>query len=268
MKAKLSLAVGLAALLATILVGCSMFGSNPAPPTAFEQKLFDVTTNFVTRVQTNTVTLTNSVIIPVTQTNIVLQTVQVTNITGIVVPQMNTTFTYQTVFQTNTVVTTNAVTVTNTVPSYDYKPNAAAQTGAGIAGTLANVGLPGVGSLVSMGIIGALGIYGKLRGNKVAGALAQGIETARAVIQTTPQGQQLDANFKAWLVAHQSAAGVITDITSIVGKTVNTPTGEAIAQSGANQVTAGLPDIVAVQTAPPGTASGPTITTTTPPPKV
>jgi hypothetical protein len=261
---------GFVGLCATIplIVSCSLFGNNAAPPTAFEQSLFDVTTNFVARVQTNQVYVTNSVMIPIVQTNIVMQTVTITNTVGLVVPTMNPIFQYQTVWQTNQIVATNTVTATNWVPQFTYVPNAAATNYAGIAGTLSNFGLPGVGSLVSMGVIGALGIWGKLRGNKVAGALAQGIETARTVIQTTPQGQQLDANFKAWLVAHQSAAGVINAVTGIVNSQINTPTGEAIAQSGANQITAGLPAIVAVTTAAPGTPTGPTITTAVAPPKV
>jgi len=45
---------------------------------------------------------------------------------------------------------------------------------------------------------------------------------------------------------------------------VNTPTGQAISQAAANQITANLPVIVAVQTTAPGTATGPTITTAIP----
>jgi hypothetical protein len=38
----------------------------------------------------------------------------------------------------------------------------------------------------------------------------QGVEAARAVLTTTPQGQAADAAFVKWLMEHQNEAGVFT----------------------------------------------------------
>jgi len=44
--------------------------------------------------------------------------------------------------------------------------------------------------------------YRQLRNRKVNEALVQGVETARAVLTTTPQGQAVDAQFVKWLMDH------------------------------------------------------------------
>lgn len=215
--------------LVSLLTGCQLFGKNAAPPTAFDQKAFNIITNTVYDVKT----VTN--VIPLYQTNVQLEVMTLTNEQKQIVQ----------VFATNyiPVLTYSNVVhdVTNAHEVYDYThPSQTSQTVASVAGTLSNMGLPGIGSLVSMALIGGLGIYGKLRGNKVAGALAQGIETAREVMKTTPQGQELDAKYQAWLVSHQAAAGVISAVTDIVNKQINTPMGEAVATSAAKQITAGI----------------------------
>lgn len=229
-KSMLAVAIVVPCLFAIPLItGCNLFGKNAAPPTAFDRKAFDVVTNIVYKVEN----VTNH--IPVYDTNYQVEVITITNEQNVV----------KQVFATNYIPIINfsnqVVTVTNRVEQYDYShPSQTSQTVSSIAGTLSNMGMPGIGSLVSMGIIGALGIYGKLRGNKTSAALAQGIETAREVIKTTPQGQALDAEYQKWLVSHQSAAGVINAVTAIVNKNVNTPTGEAIAESAAKSITSGI----------------------------
>jgi len=47
-------------------------------------------------------------------------------------------------------------------------------------------------------------------------ALVQGVETARAVLTTTPQGQAVDAQFVKWLMDHQKEAGVFTTVSGLV----------------------------------------------------
>ena len=47
-------------------------------------------------------------------------------------------------------------------------------------------------------------------------ALVQGVETARAVLTTTPQGKAADAQFVKWLMDHQREAGVFTTVSDLV----------------------------------------------------
>ena len=54
--------------------------------------------------------------------------------------------------------------------------------------------------------------YRQVRNRKVNEALIQGVETARAVLTTTPQGQAADAQFVKWLMEHQKEAGVFTTV--------------------------------------------------------
>lgn len=229
-KSLLAVAIIVPCLFAIpLLTGCNLFGKNAAPPTAFDRKAFDVVTNIVYKVEN----VTNH--IPIYDTNYQVEVITITNEQNVV----------KQVFATNYIPIINfsnqVVTVTNRVEQYDYShPSQTSQTVSSIAGTLSNMGMPGIGSLVSMGIIGALGIYGKLRGNKTSAALAQGIETARSVLLETPQGQELDAKYKAWLIQNQSAAGVLNAVTSILNKSGNTPAGEAMADAAAKEIVKGV----------------------------
>ena len=45
---------------------------------------------------------------------------------------------------------------------------------------------------------------------------AKGVETARAVLEATPQGQAADAAFVKWLMEHQKEAGVFTTVSGLV----------------------------------------------------
>ena len=54
--------------------------------------------------------------------------------------------------------------------------------------------------------------YRQVRNRKVNEALVQGVETARAILTTTPQGQAADAQFVKWLMDHQKEAGVFTTV--------------------------------------------------------
>ncbi len=90
--------------------------------------------------------------------------------------------------------------------------------------------------------------YRQLRNRKVNEALVQGVETARAVLTTTPQGQAADAQFVKWLMEHQKEAGVFASVSTLVDQVSDNPaakmTAQEIAQrvqraqqqSGANQV--------------------------------
>ena len=56
-------------------------------------------------------------------------------------------------------------------------------------GSVVNTFAPGIGSIVALAMAGLYHGYRQIRNRKVTEALVQGIETARAVLTTTPQGQ-------------------------------------------------------------------------------
>ena len=65
---------------------------------------------------------------------------------------------------------------------------------------------------------------------KVNEALVQGVETARAILTTTPQGQAADAQFVKWLMDHQKGAGVFTTVSSLVEQLSDNPAARLTAQ--------------------------------------
>jgi hypothetical protein len=65
--------------------------------------------------------------------------------------------------------------------------------------------------------------YRQVRNRKMNEALIQGVETARAVLETTPQGQAADAQFVKWLMEHQKEAGVFTTVSTLVDSLCDNP---------------------------------------------
>jgi ATP-dependent protease Clp ATPase subunit len=159
-------------------------------------------------VYTNTVVVTNFVPTIIERTNVVLATNELSGeVIGQVVREpVATNFVelvqtnYVRVFETNFV----SVPVTNLVA----QPGAESmiQGAAMITNTLA----PGLGSLVALALGGLYHGYRQVRNRKVNEALVQGVETARAILETTPQGQAADAQFVRWLMEHQKEAGIFT----------------------------------------------------------
>jgi hypothetical protein len=64
----------------------------------------------------------------------------------------------------------------------------------------------------------------------------QGVETARAVLTTTPQGQAADAQFVKWLMDHQKEAGVFTTVSGLVEQLSDNPAAKMTAQEIAQRV--------------------------------
>jgi hypothetical protein len=58
-----------------------------------------------------------------------------------------------------------------------------------------NTFAPGIGSILALALGGLYHGYRQIRNRKVNEALIQGVETARAILTTTPQGQTADAQF-------------------------------------------------------------------------
>jgi hypothetical protein len=130
------------------------------------------------------------------------------------------------VYYTNVV----QVPVTNLVA----KPEAEAAISA--AGSVVNTFAPGIGSIVALALAGLYHGYRQVRNRKVNEALVQGVETARAVLTTTPQGQAVDAQFVKWLMDHQKEAGVFTTVSGLVEQLSDNPAARLTAQEIAARV--------------------------------
>lgn len=163
----------------------------------------------VVEVVTNTVVVSRSVAGPM-GTNVVTEVV--TNL----VP----------VFYTNMV----RVAVTNLAA----RPEALASIEA--AGVAVNTFMPGVGSLIALVLGGLYHGYRQLRNRKVNEALVQGVETARAILTTTPQGQAADVQFVKWLMDHQKEAGVFATVSDLVERVSDGPAATVTAQEIARRL--------------------------------
>jgi hypothetical protein len=188
----------------------------------------------VVHVFTNTLVVTNVVPVVLERTNIVfvtnafnggvsgyatreaIATNMVTAVVTNVVP----------VFMTNMV----SVPVTNLVA----RPGAEATIQA--AGSVINSFAPGVGSIVALALGGLYHGYRQVRNRKVNEALVQGVETARAVLATTPQGQVVDEQFVRWLMDHQQEAGVFSTVSELVDQYSDNPAAKLTAEEIAARV--------------------------------
>ena len=188
----------------------------------------------VVQVLTNTVVVTNTVPQVVERTSLVYVT---NNATGAVSG-----------YATREPVATNMVAalLTNFVPVYYTnivqvpvtnlvaKPEALAAIEA--TGSVVNTFMPGIGSILALALGGLYHGYRQVRNRKVNEALIQGVETARAVLTTTPQGQAADAQFVKWLMNHQKEAGVFTTVSGLVEELTDNPAAKMTAQEIAQRV--------------------------------
>ena len=181
-------------LLSALITGCA------SAPTRLEQKLFDIRTN-----QIPTVTLV---------TNIVPVYADSGNPSGVAGSPI--------AWRTNVTVTTNFA------EAYTYTPSATAARVASAANFLGPWGQ--LAGMVLGGLIGAYGILRSSRAAKTAGVLAQVIETGRQVLQSTPQGQTLDQQWKTWMIQHQAEQGVISDVVKLLNQVVDEPSAKITAQ--------------------------------------
>jgi len=122
------------------------------------------------------------------------------------------------------------VPVTNLVA----KPAAIATIDA--TGSIINTFMPGVGSIFALALGGLYHGYRQVRNRKVNEALVQGVERARAILTTTPQGQVADAQFVKWLMAHQKEAGVFSTVSTLVEQLSDNPAAKLTAQELADRL--------------------------------
>jgi hypothetical protein len=127
---------------------------------------------------------------------------------------------------------TNLVSVPTT--NLVAKPEALATIEA--AGNVVNTFLPGIGSILALALGGLYHGYRQIRNRKVNAALVQGVETARAILETTPQGQQADAAFVKWLMVDQKRAGVFTTVADLVDTVADNPAARLAAEGIAKRV--------------------------------
>ena len=127
---------------------------------------------------------------------------------------------------------TNIVAVTYT----NWLERPAIVAGIGAAGTVVDTFVPGVGTLISLALAGLYGAWARLKNRKVNEALVQGVETARAVLTTTAQGQAVDAQVVKWLMEHQKEAGVFATVSGLVDQLSDNPAAKMTAQEIADRV--------------------------------
>lgn len=106
--------------------------------------------------------------------------------------------------------------ITNTV----YEPSVIAQGGTELIGSLP---LPGAKTAAILGGW-LLTAFAGWKNKKLAVALVKGIDAGRQILQTTPEGQRLDAKFKDALIDHQETANVL----NAAAKLVNQYTGDTV----------------------------------------
>jgi hypothetical protein len=156
------------------------------------------------------------------QTNMVVVTKAAPGAVGGVAIETN----FVPVFYTNFV----HVPVTNLVA----RPEALAAIEA--TGSIVNAFMPGIGSAAALALGGLYHLYRQVRNRKVVATLVQGVETARAVLGTTPQGQAADALLVKWLMEHQKEAGVFTAVSGLVERLSDNPAARVTAQDIAERV--------------------------------
>lgn len=223
MKTKIFVASGLIGLALALLAGCAS-----KPPSAFEQKYFNITTNPpVIAVVTN--------LVPVTlyKTNEVVQTI--TNTQNVVE------------YRTNLIpvaVTTNiearTALVTNHPETYNLTPKPEAiqpiQTIGGLIGNFF-----GAGGIVTTGIGALFSLWGVLRSKKnygTAAQLAQTIETLRTFVQQLPNGQAYDTALVQWMQQHQAETGTINQVLALLANEVSNPDAQVAAEHIRQAITA------------------------------
>lgn len=212
-----------------LIIGCSSF-KNGSPPTAFEEKLFNVQTNYLPVV----VAQTNIVPVYIYRTNVVPV------VTTIGVNQFVTNFIPVAIAQTNFQPVTAYV--TNQVPQYSYAPNSTTNS---IEAAVS--GIPVYGTLASTAIAGLAAVWGWFRSSKqgtAAATLAQGTETILEFIKQLPNGSAYNTALQNWLQSHQADTGALDTVMSILERSVSNPDAQIAAQQVRAEIAALNPALI------------------------
>ena len=211
--------LGLIGLTGLIGLMGLMGGCASAPPSALEQHFFEVRTNVIPVIVpvTNVVEMTNWATVTVTNR------VEVINEKEVVVPVTNVTL--------HSIWATNVVTVTNQVEAYTFVPGTNAVAVTETAREIGGLWGPW-GELIGLILGGVFGIWGLLRSsraNKTAAVLAQVIETGKQLLRLTPQGNELDATWTAWMKEHQRETGTMLAVIQLLNNVVDEPSAKQVA---------------------------------------
>lgn len=220
----MKLFAALAIFCSIVLVGCSAFRSGtggppmPPSPTALDRFLFQIKTQQISQVVTqhhiDYITITNNLPVYLERPVYVTQTVDVGTV--LITTNIQVITNYQTFVETAHY--TNYIVLTNQLERYEYEPKESIKEGAGTIGTIVNTFTPGVGGLISTALVGALGIWARLRSRKANIALVQSVETARQIIDQIKSDPNLPQRFKDFLIDHQREEGVFELISGLVKK--------------------------------------------------
>jgi hypothetical protein len=194
--------------IVTIFIG----GCASTPPTAVEQKFFDIKTNvlYVNKIETNVVPIT------VVHTNIVIDNV------GVTVTNYTPVLSY----------ITNTVFVTKTNESYVFTPGQGAADVRTVGTEVGNIF--GVGGMVgtALGALFSLWRYIRSKKNYVTAAnIAQTVETMREFIKSLPDGARYDNELVNWMQKNQANAGVLQSVIALVAREVSNPDAKDAAQN-------------------------------------
>jgi len=223
-----AVAAGALALLVACASGCASWDR-----AAYRQEV-TCTNQPVVDVLTNAVVQTSTVPVVVERTNVVYVTNAPTGAVAVYVAREPV--------ATNlvTAVVTNFVPVFYTnlvqVPVTNLVGRAETEALIEATGSVVNTFAPGIGSILALALAGLYHGYRQVRNRKVNEALVQGVETARAILTTTPQGQAADAQFVKWLMDHQKEAGVFTTVSGLVEQLSDNPAARLTAQEIAQRV--------------------------------
>ena len=219
--------VGVAVMLGAALTAIGMLSGCSTLDRAYRQQV-TWTNAPVVGVVTNTVVVTNVVPVVLERTNVVFVTNAVSGaVAGVLVREPVAT-------NMVTAVVTNFVPVAYTnyveVPVTNLVSNPVAEASISAAGSVINMFAPGIGGIVALALGGLYHGYRQVRNRKVNEALVQGVETARAVLTSTPQGQAVDAQFVKWLMDHQKEAGIFATVSDLVDQVSDSPAAKMTAQ--------------------------------------
>lgn len=200
----------------TVIVLLAIFCADgcASTPTKVETKLFDITTNTVVVLKTNTIW----------KTNVEIQQVQQ------IVPTPSGSVT-NVFFFTNVAAIPIQVPTTNVTQNYNYTPNqnaAEIKEGGTAAGNLFGVG--GIAGTVLGGIFTAWAAWRSKQNKGMAVALSQIVETGREVLKTLPNGAALDTAYVSWMQKHQAEAGAIQSVMKIVSNVTDNQSAQKAAQ--------------------------------------
>lgn len=219
--------IGLVAVAGTALVALAVVNGCATMDKAYDKEVVWADAPTV-HVFTNTVVVTNTLPVVTERTNIVY----VTNAASGTVSGVATREPVATNFITAVVTNLLPVFMTNVVqvPVTNLVAKPEVETTIGAAGSVINTFAPGVGSIVALALGGLYHGYRQVRNRKVNEALVQGVETARAVLTTTPQGKAADAQLVKWLMDHQREAGVLSTVSDLVETVSDNPAARMTAQ--------------------------------------